>query len=149
MTLQEQFLQHGGSPIEIDQCAIVQMDRLPIHDATVTLRFLRGQSGNGVALKSANGFITLSDDRSSSLIHIWNEPNLPSEVTHFVRCPDGELRVWNIYHVQHPGGQVTEDAWTGNAGMIVENIAERKRHYRCSAGPGNFDPNFEFEIEWT
>lgn len=149
MTLQEQFIRERGSAITVDHYTVVQMDRLPVHEARVTIKFLQGDGGQGVALKSAKGSITLSDGHSASLVHIWNEPNLPSEVTHFVRCPDGELRIWNIYRVKHPTGEVTEDAWTGNAGMIVEHVAERKRHYRCSSGPGHFDPNFEFEIEWT
>lgn len=148
MSLMEEFLRNLGAPVKIGSREVVQMDRIPIHNGIITVRFRCAAADNGVALKAASGKIFLSDGRHVPLLHIWNELHLPLNVTHVVSCPNKELRIWNIYRSKHPDGSVTEDAWTGNAGMIVEMINSAHRRYRCSNGTGAFDPSFEFEIKW-
>jgi hypothetical protein len=149
-SLQERFAETRGSPIIVDDLEVIQMDRIPVTECFVTIEMLGDQTGRfGVALKSRMGGIELSDGRLVKLLYTWNEPRLPSKVAHRVECPDGELRVWNIYRVNHSTGHVSEDAWTGNAGMIVEQITDNKRLYHCSSGPGSFDPEeFKFELSW-
>jgi len=149
MALVDQFLKTRGGPVAVGKNKVVQMDRIPIRRGKVTVTFRRAVVDQGVALKSAKGGIRLSDGRDVPLLNIWSEPNLPLQVEHDVTCPDGGLRVWNIYRVRHPNGTTTEDAWTGNAGMIVEIVGSNRRYYRCSDGPGEFDPAFEFEIQWA
>ena len=148
MTLQEQFIQSKGSGIPIGTDVVVQMDRLPVGKARVHIRFLEPRMGCGVALKAAKGAIILSDGSKTHLLHVWSDPNLPSEQSHEVDCRDGELRIWNIYRVRHPGGGETVEQWTGNAGMIVDVKSPTKRLYRSSIGPGEFSPDFEFEVLW-
>lgn len=64
-------------------------------------------------------------------------------------CQTGRLKVWNIYRVGHPSG-VTEDQWTGNAGMVLAAETPESRRYRCSDGVGAFDlSDFEFEVQWS
>ena len=149
-SLQQMFIESNGCPVMVGQCRVMQMDRIPIGSADVTIRFLGQPTGiHGVILKSAKGGISLSDGRAVKSLCVWDDPDLPREVTHHVECPDGELRVWNVYRIAHPTGEVTEDSWTGNAGMVLVCEDARLRRYKCSAGPGPFDPDqFNFEICW-
>lgn len=149
ISLQELFLKSRGAPLLRDGKTIIQMDRVPIRSAVVIVRLLNGWENQGVALKAHSGSILLSDGSNSGLVHIWADNGLSQTVSHSVDCPTGELRVWNIYRTTHPDGSTTEDAWTGNAGMIVDILSDRSRRYRCSDGKGLFDPSFIFELDWV
>ncbi len=151
MALQTDFLQTNGGPVMREGDSVVQMDRIPISTGLVRIAFQRGNAEQtcGLALESAKGAIYLSGGERVTLLHIWDEQELPRTVAYRVDCPDGELRVWNIYRTEHASGLVTEDAWTGNAGMIVTQVGKRRRQYRCSCGPGDFDPsNQHVNIDW-
>jgi hypothetical protein len=131
--------------------AIVQMDRIAIRRGIITVTFLERKPSvpQGVALKSAKGFIKLSNGRKEKLVYVWDEEHLPKTVDHEVSCPDGELRIWNIYKANSEKDVRKADAWTNNAGMIVEDITSQKRRYRCSNGIGEFDPtDLILEIAW-
>ena len=126
------------------------MDRLAVRRARVTISAAAVREGQGLALKAPpNGAIRLTDGRDVRLLHVWFDQGLPLCVTHEVDCKDGELRVWNIYRTRHPNGTVTEDAWTGNAGMTIVGSTENWRRYSCSPGTADhFDPQLEVLIEW-
>jgi hypothetical protein len=149
MSLQEMFVASRGAPVVIDGKRIVQMDRLPIRRAMVTISADATLTNQGIALKTNKGGVRLSNGVSVSLLHTWFDSGLPLSVSHFVECQDGELRVWNIYRTKHPGGSITEDAWTGNAGMLVENVSPTRRRYLCSPGYANgFDPHLAVLVGW-
>jgi hypothetical protein len=148
MTLQEEFVRSKGLPVWVGLDPVIQMDRLPIIHARVTILFIDQHSDWGVAVKSAKGHIVLSDGTQTKLLHVWGDPDLASEAIHTVFCPDGELRVWNIYKRRHPGGIVTVDQWTGNSGMIVDELSARSRRYRTCCQLGPFVPNFRFLVDW-
>jgi hypothetical protein len=59
------------------------------------------------------------------------------------------LQIFNRYRIHHRSGLVTEDYFTGNAGMVVRAISSAKRRCECSTGPGPFSKDFVFEIEWS
>jgi len=152
MNLQEEFLKSEGKPIKVGGHEIVQGDRIPIKRGTVRITFIGNISSDGIAIKSKpkRGGIEMSNGKFVRLLHIFDEPSLPRQVQHRVNCPDGELRIWNIYKTKQRDGSVTIDSWTGNAGMIVEYISPNSRRYSCSKGTGNFDPtDLTFEISWT
>src|SRR5205807_1167153 len=104
-----------------------------------------------VCLKADKCVIKLSDGSTVRRLYIWHEPDLPAKVEHNVSClRGGRLKFWNIYRVSHSDGTVTEEQWTGNAGMILVDESQRSRHYRCSDGVGPFDErDLELVIEWT
>jgi hypothetical protein len=150
-TLKEAFIASQGAPVDVEGQLVVQMDRLPIKKGRVRIRFLGGSSRVlcGIAIKSAKGHVVLSDGSRAKLVYIWNQAELPKSVEHDIFCPDGELRVWNIYRLHHSTGQTTIDSWTNNAGMIVADTGPHRRKYRCSDGLGDFNPDdFVFEVEW-
>lgn len=149
-SLQELFIESKGAPVVLGDCSVIQMDRIPIKSGIVSVEFQGEPVGRyGVALKSAKGGIVLSDGRTAPLVHVWDEPDRPRKALHRIDCPDGELRVWNVYRTKHHNGEVTEDAWTGNAGMVVDYQGPNIRSYRCSSGLGAFNPDeFAFLLRW-
>ena len=147
-TLQELFIESKGHPLTVDGTRVVQMDRWPCVRGRIILTASAARPDEGVSLKATNGSILLSEGPGVPLLRVWFEPGLPLTEKHFIECDDGELLVWNIYRTKHSRGAITEDAWTGNAGMIVSIVGPNKRLYRCSRNLGPFDPSFEFSIEW-
>jgi len=150
--LQTQFIRSNGQPLNIDGYTVIQMDRIPIKQGAITIRFISSEATKlqGVALKSPKGFIKLSDGSHARRVNVWYERDLPSSVRHEITCPDGELRVWNIYKVTTDEDRTRSEAWTNNAGMVVEDVSAAKRRYRCSDGLGDFslaDLTFEIEID--
>jgi hypothetical protein len=147
-SLRQMFIDSKGRPLTIDGAQVVQMDRWPCIRGRITLTASEARPDEGVSLKVTKGAILLSDGPGVPHLHVWFEPGLPLTEKYFIECDDGELRVWNIYRTKHSSGVITEDAWTGNAGMIVTAAAPNKRLYRCSRNLGPFDPSFEFSLEW-
>lgn len=152
-SLQYAFIKTRGRPVYRDGLTIIQLDRIPFRSSPVTIRLLsppRETPVQGVRLDAGNkGTIRLSDDSLTKILHIWHEHGLPIVLTHDVTCPSGELTVCNIYRIRHRGGFVTEDMWTGNAGLVVLESAPGCRRYGCSDGMGEFNPgDLEFELTW-
>jgi hypothetical protein len=149
-SLQYAFFRSHGQPVLVGQWIVRQADRIPIDTGRVTVRFVKGKRpDHGIRLKANGGWIELSDHRRVATVDIWREPCLPDVIEHRVCCPTGELGVWNIYRVRHPNGTVTEDMWTGNAGMVLLEEEPTKRTYGCSSGIEAFDPSeLVVQIEW-
>ncbi len=147
-TLQERFVESRGAPVVVDGEEVVQMDRIRADRGTVRVTAKVACAGQGIALKAPTGSITLSDGRGVPLLHIWFDPGLPLIAAHDFDCRDGELRVWNISRTVHPNGVATEDAWTGNAGMLIVQRQPLRRRYRCSPGTAvDFDPQLDVTVE--
>jgi hypothetical protein len=152
VALQTQFLASKSQPLRIGDHDVVQMDRIPIKEGVISVHFISKQGDilQGVALRVRTGGIVLSDGSTAMRVNIWDESGLPRLVQHKVQCPDGELRVWNIYKATADRDLTRADAWTNNAGMIVEEISNEMRRYHCSDGLGDFDPTdlvFEVRVE--
>ncbi len=149
-TLQDLFIKSQGQPIKVGDMVVVQLDQLPLHDGVVFITFLSPQNSNqGVCLKTNGGAIHLSDGSITEKLYIWNTPGLPRFVKHKISCAHREVLLWNIYRVIHPSGQVTEDQWTGNAGMVLVEESSHMRRFVCSDWKTPFDPSaIEFEVQW-
>ena len=148
MTLQQRFIQSNGLPVVVGNDSVFQMDRLPIKDAQVVIKFITQNEDWGIALKSSKGSIILEKGEKVKLLHIWSDPKYEAEVSYDVKCPDGELKVWNIYKTRHSSGFVTVDQWTYNSGMILVKETPSSRLYSACCEIGPFSPNFQFEISW-
>ena len=148
-TLKEEFILSGGSPLRVGNIDVIQMDVIPVGKAKLIVSVASAINDQGIALKAPKGSIQLSDGKKVSLLHIWFDEGLPTSVTHNVDCGNEGLKVWNIYRTHHPGGLVTEEAWTGNAGMTISESGPQYRRYYCS--PGNayyFDPQLDVLMKW-
>jgi hypothetical protein len=150
-SLQYLFVESMGQPVVIDGVRVRQRDSIPIAKGRVTVRFTNGdKEDHGIRLKAAGGYILLSDGTKAEAVDTWRSADLPDEITYTVSCRAGNIAIWNIYRVFHAEGVVTEDMWTGNAGMVLLKDAPNKRVYGCSRGGGaEFDPQaLTVEIEW-
>lgn len=150
-SLQELFVRSGGRDVAYDGELVSQLSRIPIGEGNVTVTFISPTDADqGVLIKAKGGAITLSDGSFAEAVVIWREPKLPSAITHHVRCPKGELLVWNTYRVHHLTGETTEDYWTGNAGMVLLDRDAGHRRYGCSDWRSPFDPSrLVFEVDWS
>jgi hypothetical protein len=125
MALQDAFVQSEGAPVELNGLSVVQADRISIRRGWVQIEFLSAPevldalSCQGLGLEAKGGSIRLSDGTAVPLLHVWHKPDLPPRVLHWVDCPTNELLVWNIYQIRHYSGFITDDCFTGNAGMVV------------------------------
>lgn len=127
------------------------IDSIPLRKGTVTIEFLSEPAGRpmGVALKTPNGRINLTPDEDTTKLYTWNLPDLPKKVSYQAVTKDGILKLWNIYTINE-FDPTRAEYWTNNAGMVIENIHDRKRCYYCSSGDGEFDKtNIVFTIEWN
>ena len=101
----------------------------------------KGDVEQGFDLK-LDGWLRLEKGEEVSLLRTWNDPRYVPFVEYSFRSNDGRLWVWNVYKAKYPGGQVVEEKWTGNAGMLVEVISPTDRIYHCSHGMAH-PPDFE------
>ena len=150
-TLQDLFIQSQGKPVSVGDRVVTQLCRIPVRRGVVEFRFISPpDSDQGLCVKAKGGAIVLSDGTSTETLHIWHEPGLPETVVHRVACPYGELLVWNIYRVHHTTGEITEDYWTGNAGMVALHEGSGHRRYACSDWRTPFDPSvLIFQVDWS
>jgi hypothetical protein len=150
MSLQELFLQSGGRPIQVDNWTVGQSALIPVRDGSVTIRLLSGKRrGHGIRLKARDGSIELSDGSRVKVVDTWFDASLPDEITYQVRADDGHIRMWNVYQTVHPNGEITQDMWTGDAGMVLLSESSNKRTYGCSPGNSAFNPrSLVIEVEW-
>lgn len=148
--LQGTFVETLGNPIPFGNVMIVQGDRWDLDGpAVVEIRFL----GSNIYIQDSirlsfrkKGRITLSDATKARALAVEDRSELPRWTRHFVE-PKGEtLLVYNAYEIAR-GGKTFTESWTGNAGMIVEEVTATKRIYSCSNGRGEFDQNdLQFEV---
>jgi len=150
-SLQSEFVTSHGQPIKRGLDTIIQMDEISIRSGDITLAFLERNATAfcGVALKSTKGHIELSDKKKVTLLYVWDLPELSGAIQYKVDCPDGILKVWNIYKIDNDRDLTKAEAWTNNSGIIVEVLGVNRRRYRCSDGIGEFEPEFIFEISWS
>ena len=135
----------------VDGVLVKQADSIPLRNGLVTIRFIKGdEKDHGIRLSVKRGWIELSDGSHVKGVDTWRAPDLPDEITYRVSTPDRSLVLWNIYRTFHPKGAVTEDMWTGNAGLVVLSSEPNKRTYGFSRGGGSeFDPDaLVVEVEW-
>jgi hypothetical protein len=151
-TLQELFLESGGNAVEIDGKSIVQMDQVELpNEAKVEVSFIGPASPDDAAVIAIGrpGAIFLSDGRPVTAVQIWAEPEWPRTVVHRVEGAGQALQIYNKYRIQHGPDFVTEDSFTGNAGMIVTQLSANHKRYECSNGLGRFSPSdLIFELSW-
>lgn len=150
-TLQSLFVKSNGKPIRIGDREVVQTCTIPISHGIVHIRLISPpNTDQGLCIDArTGGSIDLTNRSSTQRLHIWHEPGLHRSVTHRIDCPMNELLIWNIYRVHHPTGEMTEDYWTGNAGMVLLESSPNRRRYGCSDWRSPFDPSaIEFEVEW-
>lgn len=148
--LHDYFLETGGQPFAYGSAEIVQTDRWFLEGPCVLeVRFAGNPNFPNDAVRlsfQARGKVQLSDGALVRVAEIHDDPALPRWSRHKVEPRGDHLLVYNAYKVVR-NGEFFMESWTGNAGLIVEQIAPDTRRYACSNGLGSFDQrNLQFEV---
>ena len=142
ISLQEMFIRSRGRPIDIDGRTIVQEDKIDLAGVVeATIEFVGDvvfRDNAAVIAIPKPGKILLSDGTAANAVQIWDEVGLPRVATHIIESAGLPLRIHNKYRIHHSREFITEDNFTGDAGMIVTRISSCKRRYECSNGPDSF-----------
>lgn len=151
--LQDLFVGSSGRPIDFAGHRVIQLDRIPIPEkCEVVVSFIGEriyQNNAAVIAVRKPGRIFLSDGKPVGAVAIWDAPDLPRTVRHPVESGGNCLEVYNKYRLFHSEDFITEDKFTGNAGMVVTEIDSCKRRYQCSNGDGAFSlTDLVFEVSW-
>jgi hypothetical protein len=155
-SLQELFLRGRGEAVFLGEDRVIQLDRVPIpEEAIVTVTFIGDQvfvdnaAVLAIAKTAKSGKIFLSDGSAVRAVTTWDQIGFPRTVRHRVLSGGQPMDVFNKYRIRHRSGLITEDNFTGNAGMVVNIVSSNKRHYECSNGPGPFSKNaLVFDVSW-
>lgn len=152
-SLQDRFVESKGSPLLIDGRKIIQMDEVRLPDrCDLTIRFVgeRVFEGNAAVIAiDRPGKIFLPDGSFVNSLITWDDPGLPREMCYRISSAEKLLRVYNKYRVRHSADFVTEDNFTGNAGITIIDVGPGYKRYGCSNGPKSFSPDdLVFEVEW-
>jgi hypothetical protein len=151
--VQDLFLTSQGKPVRIGGKKIILTDRVKIPARTkVSISFIgeRIFRNNGAVIAIRHpGKIFMSDGSKAQAVVTWDEPNLPRKITYVVSSANQHLEVYNRYRIKHSDDFVTEDSFTGNAGMHVTQVSHSVRRYECSNGlvPFKLD-DLIFELSW-
>lgn len=89
-----------------------------------------------------DGWLELAQGMRVPVLRTWKDERLEDAVEYPFFARDKRLRVWNVYKMTYPGGQIVEEKWTENAGFWVEQIGENERIYHCNHGMAS-PPDFE------
>ena len=107
------------------------------HEGQLGLEFLSvaRTPPQGVDMRAEDGAFTLAGGERVQVLRTWHDAKYEKTVQYPFATNVGSLKIWNVYHRAWPDGRVTEEKWTGNAGMTVEQLAESCWVFRCSSGP--------------
>jgi hypothetical protein len=89
-----------------------------------------------------DGWIELSQGERVQLLRTWKDDIHEDVVRYHFQSNDGLLRFWNVYERAWPGGAMTVERRTGNAGFWIEEHGGSHRIYHCSHGVAE-RPDFE------
>jgi hypothetical protein len=96
----------------------------------------------GFDVKTESGGIFLARGEAVHTLRTWNDERYERSVEYAYRSAARRLIVWNVYEREWPGGRMTEERWTGNAGFVVSGDTDRGLVFHCSHGPAR-SPDFE------
>jgi hypothetical protein len=100
---------------------------------TATILSWRQDFEQGFDLK-LNGWLGLEEGERISLLRTWKDDKYEDRVRYVYHCGNGILWFWNVYKRAWPGGRLTDEKWTGNAGFWIEELGKNRRIYHCSHG---------------
>jgi hypothetical protein len=91
---------------------------------------------------SLKGNLWLADGRGVSVLRTWLDPQFENFVEYPYTTKDSVIRIWNVYEMTYPAGQVIEERMTRNAGFWIEIVSPNERIYHSSHGLCD-PPDFE------
>lgn len=157
IVLEDLFRENNGEAIIYKGKEIIGIDRISVPKKfKVAIRLISTNSEWKQAVDvKVNGKIYLKDGGEAKHFALWeslfrDEPEDNGCVICSGTSKDGIFLVWNAW--ENKGTRTRHDAWTGNGGMIKEEIREGVYRYYCNDGhldkyrPIDFD-DIIFEVE--
>lgn len=136
-TLSAQFQRAQGKPINYCGNVVLPIFKKDLNQELVTLVIKRLSSlrkpEQGIRIKVEKGEIHLDGKKYKEII-LW-EDNSPDSVEITVTSKGkSQLKIWNVWRVD-----ALVNAWVGNAGMVINEIADQSIMFQCSDGVGSVD----------
>ncbi len=140
--LSERFMETDAKSIDVDGRTVVQMYEREVTDGTtVEVEFLNtaGDRVQGLNLSLTDGELEVNEERVRDVV-LYTD-TAPREVRLICHTGGGPatLQVWNSWRAQ--SGEDRDDAWIGEAGIVVDDQGSGEVVLRCSdgIGPPDFD----------
>lgn len=142
--LEELFKENNWEPIEFNGQKVTMSYRIPVKSGQqFKISFLKSAEkvpqGIGVSVDRKKGIIKCNGQEIKHPVFWSKTAPEEFEFTCLTKEKEGTLGIWNIW--ESPGHKSTE-AWTLNAGIIIEEIDPNTVILHCSCGIST-PPDFE------
>lgn len=140
--LSSRFIASRGEPIEVEGRLVHMSYVVGPSSSRRPIGRMRpsGELEQGIGFRTDNGWL-LSNGEKAKKFSVWAD-TAPDVVSVELRPLRGReqlaVRIWNIWKSTSWGSTM---AWIGNAGMVVETIADGRAVLGASVGPGS--PRFD------
>lgn len=144
-TFGEMFIKSKGQPLEIDGRVVHGIYRREVTvGQAFRLRFIQSVSHpvQGVSLGVKRGVIQVNDVEAKDMV-LWCD-NAPDDITFVCKKGRGtrEFTIWNCWRDERGVNQ----AWIGNAGMLIEEIRPGIVRFKCNSRPNVTFGDLVFEL---
>lgn len=130
-TLAQRFIDGSGAPVELDGRIVIQMYRRIVEPKErFKLTFVRARSSpvQGACIKLKTGKIDIAEQLLAEPV-LWLDTAPPTVDFACANRKQSELRIWNCWRDDND----VMNAWTGNAGLIVDEQADGRVLLRCNS----------------
>lgn len=100
-----------------------------------------GDNAVGFDLEPEKGLIVLADGSELRALRVWDDRRY-EERGRYPFKSKGPLRVWSVFRTPLPNGELREEKWAENAGLLVEPVGSDAVRLRMSPGFAE-QPDFE------
>lgn len=98
---------------------------------------------NGIDICAEGGGIKLANGEMLEVLRTWHDPEYEPVVRHEFHAPEGALYVWNVARHTWPSGRTSDEKWSGNLGLSVEQESPSNWLFQCSGIRVNEQANFQ------
>jgi hypothetical protein len=132
MNLSETFAQNHGRPVHVDGRLVHPIYKRavrPDDELRLTMVSAREPPLQGIRIKLETGQIHISGHEPLGDVVLWTN-TAPKSVVFRCQCKKpSELRLWNCWQDE----QNVMQAWTGNAGIVIEESAKGMVRLMCNS----------------
>ena len=132
MTLAQKFAASFGAPVRVGDEWAQPIHRILARNGDgLCVRWIRQVEDpvQGLSISVDRGLLRVAGVESRDIV-LWGDTAPAVSVLEVVGDANREISIWNCWRIGDDGIQ----AWVGNAGMIVEEVADDSYRYRCNSG---------------
>lgn len=136
-TLSAQFQREQGRPLNYCGNIVLPIFKKDLNQELVSLVITRLSSlrkpEQGIRIKVERGEIHLEGKNYKEII-LWEDSSPDSVEMTVISKGKSQLKIWNVWRVDS-----LVNAWVGNAGMVINEMATQSLEFQCSDGVGSVD----------